>query len=390
MSESVNTSNHQSDTSMSSLGLYLREEREKKGFTLEQVASATRINLKVLQNLENDEYEGLPAKPFVRGFVVSYARFIGLDGKEVLLKWDPYLDGKMAGREDKPTGLSGYAFDRREGGEQSRTYLSIIMAVLVVVGGIGLMIFKPVGRHGKHSKLEEIKAMASVTPAPSQSPSPNASVALNDAPSSEAGTPLASASTSQLPVSDQSDLQTLESKNKVISIPSPLPSEIGGAPLGGSPTPSLAPSPMPSPSASAVAVNPQDPLNSGVGLDRAKVKQRLILKALEDVWVRYQSDERPPMKFILRKGKVLVIRGEKGILLQVSNPKALTANVNFGKDKSFVEVAPFSQEASGSLWVFADAKEKSALQHASPFRSEKALPITRSPEESAAPEVFSQ
>ena len=62
-----------------SLGQYLRQERERRGITIEQVASATKIGIKTLHALEEDRYSELPARPFIRGFVTSYARFIGLD-----------------------------------------------------------------------------------------------------------------------------------------------------------------------------------------------------------------------------------------------------------------------------------------------------------------------
>jgi len=389
MSDIPSDSPQTTNSPLASLGTYLREEREKKGFTLEQVASATRINLKVLQSLELDRFDDLPAKPFVRGFILSYARFVGIDGKAILLKWDPYLDSKMAGREDKPTGLSGYAFDRREGGEQSRTFLSVIMAVMVIGGGGALMIFKPVGRHSKHSKIEQLKASApSETPStvPSDSSAPGGSlplaVAVSPSPEAEA-LPDAVAS----PVVSQAATPSV-SPSAAVEAPAPSASPLEAVQVV------LSPSPVPSPSGSVSSVaetqNPQDPLNSGVGLDRSKVKQRVILKAAADVWVRYRSDERPLMKFILRKGKVLVLRAEKGLLLQVSNPKALSANVNFGKDRAFTDVRPSGQVASGALWVFSEAKDKTVLLEANPLVSEKPLPSTPDPDAQDEAEAFSQ
>ena len=76
------------------LGEYLRSEREKRHITIEQVASATKINIKLLHALESDNYDALPAKPFVRGFVTSYTCYIGLDPREVLTLFDLYLDDK--------------------------------------------------------------------------------------------------------------------------------------------------------------------------------------------------------------------------------------------------------------------------------------------------------
>ena len=69
------------------LGEFLRHERERRGMTIEQVASATKINVRMLHALEADHFAELPAKPFVRGFVTSYCRFIGLTPKEILTRF---------------------------------------------------------------------------------------------------------------------------------------------------------------------------------------------------------------------------------------------------------------------------------------------------------------
>ena len=66
------------------VGVVLRNEREKKGLTLDQVASITKLRLKIVEALENETWEDLPPPVFVRGFIRSYAGILGLDGKELL------------------------------------------------------------------------------------------------------------------------------------------------------------------------------------------------------------------------------------------------------------------------------------------------------------------
>ena len=55
----------------------LREQRIAAGYTLQQVASETRIPKRSLVLLEEGKFDNLPAEVFVRGFVQSYARFLG-------------------------------------------------------------------------------------------------------------------------------------------------------------------------------------------------------------------------------------------------------------------------------------------------------------------------
>ncbi|MBM4352485.1 MAG: hypothetical protein FJ109_01605 [Deltaproteobacteria bacterium] len=57
---------------METIGNYLKQQREKAGVSLEQIASATRIRSSLLQSLENDRLDVCPQGIFLRGFVRSY------------------------------------------------------------------------------------------------------------------------------------------------------------------------------------------------------------------------------------------------------------------------------------------------------------------------------
>jgi cytoskeletal protein RodZ len=69
------------------LGRWLRQERELRQMTLEEVAQSTRIPLKMLQHVEEDRDDLLPGEVFARGFVRSYARAIGLPEADVVERW---------------------------------------------------------------------------------------------------------------------------------------------------------------------------------------------------------------------------------------------------------------------------------------------------------------
>lgn len=69
---------------MSELGRLLREARTAKELSLADVESATRIRQKYLEALENGEYAKLPRGTVARGFLRTYATFLGLDTADVL------------------------------------------------------------------------------------------------------------------------------------------------------------------------------------------------------------------------------------------------------------------------------------------------------------------
>jgi hypothetical protein len=69
-----------------SLALWLRAGRTSRRLTLDDVSRTTKINRRVLEKLESGQLDGLPADVFVRGFVRSFARCVGLDEGEALDK----------------------------------------------------------------------------------------------------------------------------------------------------------------------------------------------------------------------------------------------------------------------------------------------------------------
>ncbi len=60
-------------------GGYLREERNRQGISLAEVAAATGIRAAVLRAIEDDDQDHLPAAVFVRGFLKLYAEHLGLE-----------------------------------------------------------------------------------------------------------------------------------------------------------------------------------------------------------------------------------------------------------------------------------------------------------------------
>lgn len=70
-------------------GTLLREARERKGLTIEHLASTTKICPKFLKALEAGDVNQLPPTFFTRGFVKTYAKEIGLDPDQTA---DRYLE----------------------------------------------------------------------------------------------------------------------------------------------------------------------------------------------------------------------------------------------------------------------------------------------------------
>jgi len=76
---------------MESPGEYLRREREQRGISLASIFEATRVPRNCLEALERDDYETLPHPTFVKGYIKSYCRHLGLDETDAVLRYELYL-----------------------------------------------------------------------------------------------------------------------------------------------------------------------------------------------------------------------------------------------------------------------------------------------------------
>lgn len=66
-----------------SIGGRLRAAREAKGLSLQDVANQTRIPVRHLQHVEQEQWDDLPAVTYCVGFVRAYGNAVGLDGSEL-------------------------------------------------------------------------------------------------------------------------------------------------------------------------------------------------------------------------------------------------------------------------------------------------------------------
>ncbi|CAN5536259.1 hypothetical protein BH10ACI3_BH10ACI3_01840 [soil metagenome] len=115
-----------------SLGEKLREAREERGFTISEVAEQTRISSLYLESIENNDYKILPGGIFNKGFVKSYAKFVGISEQEALTDYAALLSASSSsdGEELKPYKPEVLTDDRAG---------SMVPTVIVAVIILGLM-----------------------------------------------------------------------------------------------------------------------------------------------------------------------------------------------------------------------------------------------------------
>jgi transcriptional regulator with XRE-family HTH domain len=81
-------------------GTFLKEERERRRVSLREISQATKLSVSSLQHMESGNLDDLPPEIFVRGFIRSYARTLGISSSEPLELLDQTLLERR--RADEP------------------------------------------------------------------------------------------------------------------------------------------------------------------------------------------------------------------------------------------------------------------------------------------------
>jgi len=74
-----------------SFGEYLKREREFRHISLDELSKATKIRKYYLDAIERNEYKLLPGEAYLKGFVRAYAKHIGIDPDDAILRLESYL-----------------------------------------------------------------------------------------------------------------------------------------------------------------------------------------------------------------------------------------------------------------------------------------------------------
>jgi cytoskeletal protein RodZ len=119
----------------SAVGNKLREGRSRRGLSLEEVESETKIRVRYLQAIENEDWDQLPEDTYARAFIRTYARFLGLDGdrlaEEQRRSRGAARPGERLPRVDPRPHPVVRKRKRRGGGISPRVVAAAVIAVVV-------------------------------------------------------------------------------------------------------------------------------------------------------------------------------------------------------------------------------------------------------------------
>lgn len=114
------------------IGESLRAERENRGLTLFDVEEKTKIRVKYLQALEEENFEEIPGEAYRLGFLRNYARFLGLDPEHILDLYKTQIDESDS---SEPVIEKTAAVEPKSAPVSGRTVLGFaIIAVIIFTG----------------------------------------------------------------------------------------------------------------------------------------------------------------------------------------------------------------------------------------------------------------
>jgi transcriptional regulator with XRE-family HTH domain len=155
-------------------GPRLRSERERRGISLETIASVTNVGVELWQGLERNDFSRWPTGIFARAFVRDYARAVGIDAEDVVdefcrlfpvgdrrtsrvIRAQAELIGQPPGYQDDVSMIPG-GVDRRASGRTAvvqqqvrrgrlvpRTVAAVLDAGAVVVAAAVVSLVTPFG-----------------------------------------------------------------------------------------------------------------------------------------------------------------------------------------------------------------------------------------------------
>ena len=117
---------------MASVGDYLRELRQRRGLSLEEMSRATRVASRYLECLESDRFSALPAPVFTRGFIRAYCQAVGEPPDEALARYES-RDGATP-PPPRTTPAAGPPPVPAESGARSRSAVLVSFVLLVILG----------------------------------------------------------------------------------------------------------------------------------------------------------------------------------------------------------------------------------------------------------------
>ncbi len=151
---------------MFEIGTSLREARLRQQIDIPQAEQGTKIRAKYLRALEDEQFELLPSTTYVKGFLRSYAEYLGLDGQ---LYVDEY-NSRYVVEESEAQFRSRRRGDARPGRERFRQHRrfesGVVLIALAAIAVLTLLVIAAwkLGGSSDPQKIQHLGTTSAAAP----------------------------------------------------------------------------------------------------------------------------------------------------------------------------------------------------------------------------------
>ena len=313
------------------LGTALRVEREKRGLDMEDAANKLKISARLLRALEEGDEQSLPPLAYTKGFIRSYASYVGLSAEEV-----SEALGALEAATEPTTPQNVY---EPEMVLTPRRNLKPLLAGVVMVGIVAAVFFA--WQQGALDFLgRQTRRLAQPAPMQSAESVDPGNLAGRSAP--VAAAPATGAASASGPASGQPSVPVAATAGKPAgSAPASAPAAqapaSAGAPAGQAAQPAAglppvrgtaaagaapAGAPASAPAAPVQAAPAQGVPGQAAAAQAGEVQpgtHKLIITATEECWIHSSADKTDTRQFSLRKGDTFALTFSKSLELKLGN-----------------------------------------------------------------------
>ena len=259
-----------------SLGQALKEKREDQGFSLEQISEQIKVSVYILEGIEEAYVDRLPVYAYLRGFIIAYAKALGIDEKEI------EKELKSLVPKEKETYLPGRTSPSTEAEnliEKDLRLTPVIIAIVILFVLGGILIFTNIIR------------------SPGENPKPPAVTNLDE----EEEQKEESSADSELSKDEDLDVEW-EEEEKSQNLIDEKEDEVKKE----------------KPKAIATEKKVEKPKKI-LSPDQVKDPIELVVKALGEVTISYQIDSNKKQEIFLKEDQFEVLKGVENIFIKTDN-----------------------------------------------------------------------
>lgn len=155
---------------MFEIGSTLREARVRRNLTLQQVEEDTKIRVKYVQAMENEDFDIMPGPTYVKGFLRTYATYLGLD-PDVIIGEYRSREGRTSRIQEEPFG--GVSTLGRPRSHRGRNTIVFVAVICLLVLGVIWVLGRSQGEQAELPASPGAVGLGSSSPSPSPSPTPS-------------------------------------------------------------------------------------------------------------------------------------------------------------------------------------------------------------------------